>query len=98
MTIDDNTPIAELKNLGEKSATQLNQIGIYSYADLRNYGVVNAFVTMQQQCHPKPSLNFLYAMEGAMQDCHWHKIVSTDKLRLLTELDTHNDLFQLSQE
>ena len=40
----------------------------------------------------KPSLNFLYAMVGALENKHWAKIAKEEKGRLLMELEGYKEL------
>ncbi len=92
----DNTPIAQLKNLAEKSAKCLTDIDVYCFSDLKRMGSVQAFLRMETQGSFKPSLNFLYAMEGALQNVHWNHIDHQQKSRLLNSLEdarTHQALF-----
>ncbi len=35
----------------------------------------------------KPSLNLLYALEGALLDCHWHDVPEPRRQQLLVELE-----------
>ena len=75
--------LSKLKGLGPKSEQSLNEIGIYTQAQLRDVGAVRAF---------NPSLNFLYAMVGALQGEHWANIAQSERTRLLTELHGHQEL------
>jgi DNA transformation protein len=95
MMADNNIKVGKLKGIGPKSETALNEIGIYTRADLENIGPVNAFLKLQQQSSMKPSLNFLYAMVGALEDKHWTDIAQSDKTRLLMELDGYQELQSL---
>jgi len=40
----------------------------------------------------KPSLNFLYAMVGALENVNWTSVAKKDKYRLLMELDGYKEL------
>ena len=85
------TKLSQLKGLGKKSEQQLNAIGIYSKADLKSTGPIGAFIKLQKS-GSKPSLNFLYAMVGAIEEKHWTDIAKTEKSRLLIELDGYHEL------
>ena len=50
--------IRDLQGLGEKSEETLAKVGVFSIADLKQAGAVQAFVALKQQ-GLKPSLNFL---------------------------------------
>jgi DNA transformation protein and related proteins len=60
-------------NIGPKSAAWLRQVGIRSRADLLEHGAVGAFVKIKRAGF-RPSLNLLYALEGAVLDCHWQQV------------------------
>jgi len=64
---------AKLRNIGPKSAAQLRQVGVRTLDDLRALGSLEAFVKLKRAGF-KPSLNLLYALEGALLDCHWQDI------------------------
>ena len=87
--------LAKLKGLGPKSEKCLNEIGINSKNDLADIGPVKAFIKLRNQCSTKPSLNFLYAMVGALEGKHWAKVARSEKSRLLVELDGYQELEKL---
>lgn len=87
--------LKDLKGLGPKSEKQLNDVGIFTKADLEQIGPVNAFIKLRNESSIKPSLNFLYAMVGALEDKHWTEIAKNDKHRLLMELESYKELIQL---
>lgn len=60
----------KIRNVGPKSAAWLRQVGVRSIDDLRNVGVVETFMKVKRAGF-RPSLNLLYAMQGALDDCHW---------------------------
>lgn len=78
---------AELRNIGPKSAAWLRQVGLRSAQDLVAVGAVQAFLKVKRAGF-KPSLNLLYALEGALLDCHWHDVPEPRRQQLLAELDT----------
>ena len=63
----------KLRNIGPKSAAWLRQTGIRSQEDLESVGALAAFVRVKRAGF-KPSLNLLYALEGAILGCHWLEI------------------------
>ena len=63
----------KLRNIGPKSAAWLRQVGIHDAAHLTRIGAVEAFVRIRRAGF-RPSLNLLYALEGALSDCHWQQI------------------------
>lgn len=60
----------QLRNIGPKSAAWLRQVGLRTEEDLRAAGSVEAFMRVKRAGF-RPSLNLLYALEGALQGCHW---------------------------
>ena len=78
---------AELRNIGPKSAAWLRQVGLRSAQDLVAVGAVQAFLKVKRAGF-KPSLNLLYALEGALLDCHWHDVPEARRQQLLVELET----------
>ena len=87
--------LAKLQGLGPKSEKCLNEIGIKTRTDLENVGPVRAFLKLRNECSTKPSLNFLYAMVGAIEGKHWVKIAKSEKGRLLLELEGYQELEKL---
>lgn len=80
-----NTPLAELPNLGEMSATWLSHTGINTLADLQSFGSVRAYL-MVQALDVNPSLNLLYALEAALHGSHWLEVKREQKTALLLQL------------
>ena len=60
----------KIRNVGPKSAAWLRQIGVRTLDDLRRVGPIDAFMKVKRAGF-RPSLNLLYAMQGALDDCHW---------------------------
>ncbi|KAF1686646.1 transcriptional regulator [Pseudoxanthomonas broegbernensis] len=75
-----------LRNIGPKSAAWLRQVGLRSAQDLAAAGAVQAFVRVRRAGF-RPSLNLLYALEGALQDCHWHDVPEARRQQLLAEVE-----------
>jgi len=63
----------KLRNIGPKSAAWLRQTGVRTQEDLEAVGALAAFVRVKRAGF-KPSLNLLYALEGAILGCHWQEI------------------------
>ena len=62
-----------MRNIGPKSAAWLRQVGLRSLEDLAAAGTVEAFMRVKRAGF-KPGLNLLYAIEGALLDCHWQEV------------------------
>lgn len=78
--------MVKLKNLGERSQAMLAAAGINTEAQLRTKGSAAAFVAVRRAgC--KPSLNLLWAMEGALTNRDWKDVAKNDRLSLLTQIE-----------
>jgi DNA transformation protein len=73
--------LAKLPNIGEKLETQLNEVGIHSFEDLKRLGSREAWL---QVLHIDPSacLMRLSALEGAIQGVRWHHLDPSTKQSL----------------
>jgi DNA transformation protein len=76
----------KIRNVGPKSAAWLRQVGVRSTDDLTRMGPVEAFLKVKRAGF-RPSLNLLYAMAGAMADCHWAELPEARKQELLAALE-----------
>jgi DNA transformation protein len=75
-----------LPNLGPKSRQMLRTAGIESLAELRRLGAVRAYLKVEAT-GAKPSLNLLWALEGALTGLHWRVVAREHRLSLLLALD-----------
>jgi TfoX/Sxy family transcriptional regulator of competence genes len=76
----------KLRNLGPKSAAWLRQVGLRTRADLEAAGTVDAFMRVKRAGF-KPSMNLLYALEGALLDCHWQEVPQARREQLVAEAE-----------
>jgi hypothetical protein len=76
----------KLRNIGPKSAAWLRQVGLRTRADLEAVGPVEAFMRVRRAGF-KPSLNLLYALEGALLDCHWQEVPDERRSALILAAD-----------
>jgi len=76
----------KLRNIGPKSAAWLRQVGLRTPEELTAIGAVGAFVKVRRAGF-KPSLNLLYSLEGALQDCHWQELPEARRIELVAEYD-----------
>ena len=72
----------KLRNVGPKSAAWLRQVGVRTQDDLVALGAVAAFVKVKRAGF-RPSLNLLYALEGALLGCHWQQVPEERRAELL---------------
>ena len=76
----------KLRNIGPKSAAWLRQVGLRTQEDLESVGAVEAFIRVKRAGF-RPSLNLLYALEGALLDCHWQQLPEARRGELLVAYD-----------
>jgi hypothetical protein len=76
----------KLRNIGPKGMAWLRQTGVRTLEDLRAVGALAAYVRVRRAGF-KPSLNLLYALEGAILDCHWQSIPDTRRAELIQQAE-----------
>lgn len=76
----------DLPGLGPKSLAMLAAAGIHKRADLERIGSVRAYLRIKAT-DQKPSLNLLWAIEGALTGQDWRVVSRTERTRLLLALD-----------
>lgn len=76
----------KLRNIGPKSAAWLRQVGLKTPEDLAAAGPVDAFMRVKRAGF-KPSLNLLYALEGALLDCHWQEVPEDRRQQLVEQAE-----------
>lgn len=70
--------LSKLPNIGKEVERQLNQVGIYTYDELKNIGTEQAWLKIQE-IDKSACMNRLLAIEGALEGVK--KIFLTDKRR-----------------
>jgi len=80
--------LAELRNLGPKSAAMLAVVGIVTVAALRKCGAVTAYVAVKRE-QSGASLNLLYALVGMLEDCDWKTVQRERKLELMLAVEDY---------
>jgi hypothetical protein len=76
----------KLRNIGPKSMAWLRQTGVRSLDDLKSVGALAAYVRVKRAGF-RPSLNLLYALEGAILDCHWQDIPDARRAELVGDAE-----------
>lgn len=79
--------ILDLRNLGPQSAQMLQRAGVATPEALRTLGAVDAYIKVLRT-GAKPSLNLLWALEGAIHDVPWQEIAHAQRRVLLDRLDS----------
>ena len=78
-------PLDQLTNLGKIAARQLAEIGIRSEADLRAAGAAAAYLKLKDHFGRGVSLNYLYALGGALKDTPWDQMPESERAALRAE-------------
>ena len=76
----------KLPNIGPKSAAWLRQVGIRSREQLVEAGTIATFIKVKRAGF-RPGLNLLYALEGAILDCHWRDVPETRRAELIQQAE-----------
>ncbi|MGJ0490727.1 TfoX/Sxy family protein [Methylobacter sp.] len=79
---------SKFRNLGKASSQMLMSAGIGSEKQLRDMGAVSAYIAVKAAGH-KPSLNLLWAIEGALTDRDWKEVSRDERTSLLIQLDDY---------
>jgi DNA transformation protein and related proteins len=80
------TGTEKMLNVGPKSAAWLRQVGVRTQAELESLGSVATFMKVKRAGF-RPSLNLLYALEGALLGCHWQQLPDARRSELLLAVD-----------
>lgn len=78
--------LRQLRNLGPASEKMLQKAGIVTVAQLQRIGSVTAYHAVVQ-AGAKPSLNLLWALEGALTQRDWKDIAREERMSLLLALE-----------
>lgn len=76
--------ISQMKNLGKVNEAKLNQVGIMNSDDLIHLGTEQAFLQVRDLVDDGACMNFLLALEGAIQDIPKKEIMPNRKVALQT--------------
>lgn len=80
----------KIRNVGPKSAAWLRQVGIRSEDEVKSLGSIEVFFKVKKAGF-KASLNLLYALEGAVLDCHWTEVSTERRNELLLEVSAREE-------
>jgi DNA-3-methyladenine glycosylase I len=80
------TPVAELPNLGERTAQWLAAAGIRTDRELREIGPVGAYRMLKGHGYPA-TLNLVYAVHGALSGTDWRRLSPAAKAALKAAVD-----------
>lgn len=88
LIMSQNRDLTDLKNIGRKIASRLNEIGVYSEDELRSVGAVDAHQRIKEN-YPEETLPvcyYLFSFEGALTDKHWNEIGEQKKKQLKSQI------------
>ena len=79
-----NRNLTDLKNIGKKIASRLNEVGIFSEDELRIVGAVKSHEMIKNRYPDEPLAvcYYLYSFEGAISNKHWNNIGEEKKREL----------------
>jgi DNA transformation protein and related proteins len=80
------SPLRKMRNLGEQSVAWLLDVGIRSPKELEGVGAVGAYRAVVARGHG-PSLNLLWALDGAIRNKMWSRLPEERKAELQAELE-----------
>lgn len=80
------------KNIGVTIEKRLNEIGVFSLADLAQITPIKAYQIICKQNPGKtfPVCYYLYSLQGALLDLHWDDLPAELKTELLKQVDKKN--------
>ena len=79
--------LADLRNIGPKTAARLREVGIETDAQLRKVGAVAAYRRVKHYDPKFITLNCLYALHAAITGEHWARLAPAVKARLRREAE-----------
>lgn len=86
--MSDSTPLSKAPNLGPKSAEALARAGLTTLSQLQQIGSVAAYVRVKH-ANANISLNFLWALEGALTGLRWQEVAHEHRTSLLLALEEY---------
>lgn len=89
--------LRDLKGLGPKTEKDLISVGINNVEELKALGPIAAYLKLKA-ANKNLSLNFLYALVGAVNGEHWLDVARRDKPFLLSELEGYAELEKILAE
>jgi hypothetical protein len=66
--------LADLPSLGATSAALLTEVGIVNADSLRRHGAKDAFMVLRMRFGKRITINWIYALECAIQGIHWKSL------------------------
>ena len=88
----ENRTLIDLKNIGDKLASRLNEVGIFCEDELRALGAIKVHQMIQEK-YPEerlPVCYYLYSFEGAIKNIHWNDLDTAKKEELKRAISNHH--------
>ena len=81
--------LKDAKNIGATIEKHLNEIGVFSLADIAQMTPVKAYQNICKQNPSKifPVCYYLYSLQGALLDIHWDDLPAELKTELRKQVD-----------
>ena len=91
MKLRISSDLRKAKNIGATIEKCLNEIGIFTLADLAEMTSVEAFKRIRENYpgNTIPVCYYLYSLEGALLDLHWNDIPSELKEELKARIKSY---------
>ena len=86
MTAGDGSPVATLRNIGPKSAAEIEAAGFATAEAVLAAGPAVVFAVVRGR-RPAVSRNLLWSLEGAAAGIDWREVSPARKAELLREVD-----------
>jgi len=90
-------PIASLRSLGPKSAEMLAEIGVHTLAQLKRKGAIATYVAAKRK-NKSVSLNLLYGIISAIEDCDWRDVQRERKLELALAVEDYERTHRINSD
>ncbi|WP_436076295.1 TfoX/Sxy family protein [Acidovorax delafieldii] len=84
----DAIPLANVQNIGPKSADALARAGLTTLSQLQQMGAVAAYVKVKG-ANTNITLNMLWALEGAISGLPWQVVANEHRTSLLLALEEY---------
>jgi DNA transformation protein and related proteins len=78
---DDDTPVEDLMNMGPACKRWLHPVGVRTLGDLKSMPLGVLYEKVKRRI-PRCNSVFLYAVFGAVKNCHWNSLPPDIKRQL----------------
>ena len=78
----------KLRNLGPVSTQWLNSIDVYTKEDIKTIGPIVIYNMLKARGY-NVNILIVYALQGAIMDCHWNDIPTKMKIDFKAEIENN---------